>query len=70
MYNACLQPTLFYVGETLALNDLDLQCLKSNNRAMLHWIFVVKSMAGVSPEDLLAKLHLFDATVELRIRHQ
>ena len=54
-----------YGGETLVPNDLDLQRLQRNDRAMLLWICGVNAKDGISSEDLLAKLHPSDATVEL-----
>ena len=57
---------MLYGGETWAPNDSDLQRLQRNDRAMLRWICGVKAKDGIPSEDLLAKLHLVDATVELR----
>ena len=51
-------------GETWAPNVSDLQ----HERAMLRWICGVKANDGILSEDLLAKLHLVDAMVELRTR--
>ena len=51
-------------GETWAPNVSDLQ----HERAMLRWICGVKAKDGIPSEDLLAKLHLVDAMVELRTR--
>ena len=59
---------MLYGGEIWAPNDSDLQHLQQNERAMLRWIYGVKAKKGISSEDLLAKLHLFDAKVELRTR--
>ena len=69
LYNVCVQPTILYNCIRWAQNDLDLQRLQYNDRAMLRWICGVKAKDGVSSDDLLAKLHLFDATVELRTCH-
>ena len=55
----------YYGGETLALNDLDLQHLQYNDRAMLSWICGVKASDCLLSEDLLAKLHFFNAAIEL-----
>ena len=65
-----MQPSILYNGETLAPNDSDLQRLQCNDRARIHvrWICGVKAKDGISSEVLLAKLHLVDATVELRTR--
>ena len=68
VYNSCVRPTMLYGGETWAPNDSDLQRLQRNDRAMLRWICGVKAKDGISSEVLLAKLHLVDATVELRTR--
>ena len=38
--------------------------LQRNDRPMLRWICGVKDMDGILSEDLLAKLHMFDTTVE------
>ena len=53
--------TLLYGDKTWAPYDH----LQRNDKAMLHSICGVKAMGGISSEDLLAKLHLFDATVKL-----
>ena len=46
---------MLYSGKTWAPNDCQ--------------IYGVKAMDGVTSEDSLAKLYLFDATVKLRICH-
>ena len=49
-------------------NDSDLQRLQRNDKALLRWICGVKAKDCISSEVLLAKLHLVNATVELRTR--
>ena len=69
MCNACVRTfILLYGGATLIPNDLDLQGLQHSNLLMLRWIIGENDMDGISSEDLLAILHLFDTTVELRTR--
>ena len=46
----------------------DLQGLQHNDRAVFRWVWGVKAKDGIASEDLLAKLHLVDATIELRTR--
>ena len=51
------------------LNDLDLQHMQCNDRERLHRICGLEAMDGILSENLAAKLHLFDAKVELRTCH-
>ena len=56
VYIACVWATMLYGSKTWGTNDLDLQRIHRNDRAMLHWIYGVRAKDEVSSDIMFCNM--------------
>ena len=66
VYSSCVRSVMLHAAETWAMRVDTLNCLRRNDRAMIHWICNVRSKDEVSSDSLLTKLGIQDLDVVLR----
>ena len=71
VYSSCLRSTMLHASETWPLTKMNLQCLQSNDRAMIRQICSIKpeDVAMVRSSKLLAKLDTLDLILRERRLH-
>ena len=63
-----VRSVMLHAAETWAMKVDTLNCLRSNDRAMIHWICNVRAKDKVNSHSLLIKLGIKDLDVVLHIR--
>ena len=69
VFSACVRLALLHGSEIWAPKAHDLQRLHRNDRAMIRWIWGVKSHDQVPMETLYTKLGIQEVAVAIRTKH-